>query len=126
MWPLDASAMALSISFGYETVDNWLEVALPTKPGHICGRNSNPTVAFEDKVRNLESAEAATSFASKMAVFDLPGVPGLAFRGVHTRSQECRAESFVAQDSLKPGCDVVLLRVHRKDLAAAVPRIVLS
>lgn len=60
--------VALSVSFGYETVEEWLEVALGKRAGHIYGRNTNPTVAaFEDKVRDLEGAEAATSFASGMA-----------------------------------------------------------
>jgi cystathionine gamma-synthase len=60
--------VALSVSFGYKTVEEWLEVALGKKDGHIYGRNSNPTVAaFEEKVRDLEGAEAATSFASGMA-----------------------------------------------------------
>jgi len=60
--------VALSVSFGYETVEEWLEVALGRKSGHIYGRNTNPTVAaFEEKVRDLEGAQAATSFASGMA-----------------------------------------------------------
>ncbi len=60
--------VALSVSYGYESVEEWLEVALGRRPGHIYGRNTNPTVAaFEDKVRDLEGAEAATSFASGMA-----------------------------------------------------------
>jgi len=60
--------VALSVSYGYNTVDEWLEVALGKKPGHIYGRNTNPTVAaFEEKLRDLEGAEAATSFASGMA-----------------------------------------------------------
>jgi cystathionine gamma-synthase len=60
--------VALSVSYGYETVEEWLEVALGKKSGHIYGRNTNPTVAaFEEKVRDLEGAEAATSFASGMA-----------------------------------------------------------
>jgi cystathionine gamma-synthase len=60
--------VALSVSFGYETVEEWLEVARGKKRGHIYGRNTNPTVAaFEEKVRDLEGAEAATSFASGMA-----------------------------------------------------------
>lgn len=60
--------VALSVSFGYKTVDEWLEVATGRSPGHIYGRNTNPTVAaFEEKVRALEGAEAATSFASGMA-----------------------------------------------------------
>ncbi len=60
--------VVLSVSFGYKTVEEWLEVALGKKAGHIYGRNTNPTVAaFEDKVKDLEGAEAATSFASGMA-----------------------------------------------------------
>jgi cystathionine gamma-synthase len=60
--------VALGVSFGYETVEEWLEVAQGKKAGHIYGRNTNPTVAaFEDKVRDLEGAEAATSFSSGMA-----------------------------------------------------------
>lgn len=60
--------VALSVSFGYKTIEEWLEVALGKRAGHIYGRNTNPTVAvFEDKVRDLEGAQAATSFASGMA-----------------------------------------------------------
>ena len=41
-----------SVSFGYNDVDEWLAVALGQKPGHIYGRNTNPTVyAFEEKTR---------------------------------------------------------------------------
>ncbi|HVO70195.1 MAG TPA: cystathionine gamma-synthase family protein, partial [Aggregatilineaceae bacterium] len=54
--------------FGYDNVDDWLDVALGRKPGHIYSRNTNPTVhAFEEKVRQLEGADAATSFATGMA-----------------------------------------------------------
>ncbi len=57
-----------SAAYGYPDVDSWIEVALGRRPGHIYSRNTNPTVeAFETKVRLLESAEAATSFASGMA-----------------------------------------------------------
>jgi cystathionine gamma-synthase len=57
-----------SAAYGYPDVDAWLEVALGRKPGHIYSRNTNPTVhAFEEKVRLLEGAAAATSFASGMA-----------------------------------------------------------
>lgn len=57
-----------SVSFGYADVDTWMAVAQGNRPGHIYGRNTNPTVhAFEDKVRLLEDAEAATSFATGMA-----------------------------------------------------------
>src|ERR1700691_4058097 len=57
-----------SVSFGYHDLDTWLAVALGHEEGHIYSRNTNPTVAvFEEKVRDLESAEAATSFSSGMA-----------------------------------------------------------
>ncbi|HEV3305380.1 MAG TPA: cystathionine gamma-synthase family protein [Candidatus Sulfotelmatobacter sp.] len=59
--------VALSVSFGYKDVDQWIDVALGRTRGHIYGRNTNPTVAaFEEKVRDLEAAEAATSFSSGM------------------------------------------------------------
>jgi cystathionine gamma-synthase len=57
-----------SVAYGYPDVDAWLDVALGRVPGHIYSRNTNPTVhAFEEKVRVLEQAAAATSFASGMA-----------------------------------------------------------
>jgi cystathionine gamma-synthase len=57
-----------SVSFGYDDLDEWQEVALGQKPGHIYSRNTNPTVAaLEEKIRVLEGAEAATSMASGMA-----------------------------------------------------------
>ena len=58
-----------SVSFGYRDVDEWMDVALGRKPGHIYGRNTNPTVAaFEEKVRMLEGGEAATSAATGMGI----------------------------------------------------------
>ncbi len=57
-----------SAAYGYPDVDTWLDVALGRRPGHIYSRNTNPTVqAFETKVRLLEGARAATSFATGMA-----------------------------------------------------------
>ena len=57
-----------SVSFGYKDIDTWHKAALGVVEGHIYSRNTNPTVrAFEDKVKVLEDAEAATSFASGMA-----------------------------------------------------------
>jgi cystathionine gamma-synthase len=57
-----------SVSFDYEDVEHWLEVALARDEGYIYSRNTNPTVhAFEEKVRLLEGAEAATSFSTGMA-----------------------------------------------------------
>lgn len=62
------AAIVQSVSFGYGNVDEWQAVALGEQSGHIYSRNTNPTVGvFEEKVRRLEGAEAATSFASGMA-----------------------------------------------------------
>jgi cystathionine gamma-synthase len=58
-----------SVSFGYDDFDTWHDVALGNEPGHIYGRNTNPTVAvFEEKVRLLEGGEAATSASTGMAI----------------------------------------------------------
>jgi cystathionine gamma-synthase len=77
VWAGEAEALAhggtqvpiqQSIAFGYDDVDSWLAVALGQAPGHIYSRNTNPTVrALEEKLRDLEGAEAATAFASGMA-----------------------------------------------------------
>jgi cystathionine gamma-synthase len=56
------------VTFAYDDLEQWRAVSLGEQPGHIYSRNTNPTVAlFEDKVRALEGAEAATSFATGMA-----------------------------------------------------------
>jgi cystathionine gamma-synthase len=58
-----------SVSFGFEDMDEWLDVALGNRPGHIYTRNTNPTVSvFEEKVRLLEGGEAATSASSGMGI----------------------------------------------------------
>ncbi|MBN1120554.1 MAG: cystathionine gamma-synthase family protein [Anaerolineae bacterium] len=58
-----------SVSFGYRDVDEWLRVATGEEPGHIYSRNTNPTVAaFEQKIRALEGAEAATSASTGMGI----------------------------------------------------------
>jgi cystathionine gamma-synthase len=50
-------------------VDQWLRVALGEEEGHIYGRNTNPTVhVFEEKVRIMEGAQAATSAATGMGI----------------------------------------------------------
>lgn len=73
--------VVLSVAYNYDDMDEWYDVAIGKKKGHIYGRNTNPTVqAFEDKVKQLEGAEAATSFSTGMAAisntlstFLLPG-----------------------------------------------------
>jgi cystathionine gamma-synthase len=60
--------VVVSVAYSYDDMDHWYDVAVGKAKGHIYGRNTNPTVqAFEDKVRVLEGAEAATSFSTGMA-----------------------------------------------------------
>ncbi|WP_018922328.1 cystathionine gamma-synthase family protein [Salsuginibacillus kocurii] len=57
-----------SVAYTYDDLDHWYEVAIGNAYGHIYGRNTNPTVeSFEEKMRILEGAEAATSFSTGMA-----------------------------------------------------------
>ncbi|HPQ43225.1 MAG TPA: cystathionine gamma-synthase family protein [Syntrophales bacterium] len=57
-----------SVSFGYDDIDEWLAVGQGKERGYIYSRNTNPTVrVFEEKIRELEDAEAATSFSTGMA-----------------------------------------------------------
>jgi len=67
-WGATQVPVVHSVAFGYPDVDAWQAAAQGRASGHIYSRNTNPTVAaFEEKVRLLEGAEAATSFASGMA-----------------------------------------------------------
>jgi len=60
-----------SVSFGYRDFDEWQQVALGNKDGHIYSRNTNPTVqVFEEKVRLLEDAAAATSASTGMGIIN--------------------------------------------------------
>src|SRR6478609_957921 len=56
-----------SVTYAYHDLDEWHEVATGKREGFIYSRNTNPTVhALEEKIRVLEGAEAATSFATGM------------------------------------------------------------
>lgn len=58
-----------SVSFGYKDVNQWLQVALGNREGHIYSRNTNPTVdVFEKKICQLEGARAATSASTGMGI----------------------------------------------------------
>ena len=60
--------VSFGVAHGYPDVDAWQAVARGDAPGHIYGRNTNPTVeAFERKILALEAAEDATSFSTGMA-----------------------------------------------------------
>ena len=57
-----------SVAFGYHDLDRWHQVSLGNQQGYIYSRNTNPTVqALEQKIRLLENAEDAVSFATGMA-----------------------------------------------------------
>jgi cystathionine gamma-synthase len=62
------SPIVNSVAFSYHDLDEWYNVSTGKAEGFIYSRNTNPTVAvLEEKIRVLESAEAATSFATGMA-----------------------------------------------------------
>ncbi|MBB5174183.1 cystathionine gamma-synthase family protein [Texcoconibacillus texcoconensis] len=57
-----------SVSYGYDNLDEWYDVVTGKVSAHVYGRYTNPTLdAFEEKIRILEDAEAATSFSTGMA-----------------------------------------------------------
>ena len=57
-----------SVNFAYEDVDEWFEVAVGKRPGHIYSRNTNPTVRpLELTMRALDDAEECISFSTGMA-----------------------------------------------------------
>jgi cystathionine gamma-synthase len=56
-----------AVTFAYDDLDDWHDVATGKKSGHIYSRNTNPTVhVLEEKIRMLEGAEAAISFSTGM------------------------------------------------------------
>lgn len=61
------SPIVNSVTFAYDDLDKWYDVATGKDKGFIYSRNTNPTVrVLEEKIRILEGAEAATSFATGM------------------------------------------------------------
>ena len=61
------SPIVKSVTFSYTDLDEWHDVSLGKSEGYIYSRNTNPTVhVLEEKIRILEGAEAATSFATGM------------------------------------------------------------
>lgn len=57
-----------AVTFGYDDVNEWFDVALGKKKGHIYSRNTNPTVRpLEEKIRIMDGGEEATSFSTGMA-----------------------------------------------------------
>lgn len=57
-----------TVTYSYKDLDEWYEVALCKREGHIYSRNTNPTVSvFEEKMTLLEGSEASCSFSTGMA-----------------------------------------------------------
>lgn len=120
-------------SFAYESIDEWLDVALDREPGHIYSRNTNPTTdLWEKRVAILEGAECATSFATGMAaisntlfallspgkkvisVKDAYGATYLHFTQILPRfgieCQVCDTEDQAAiEKAIASGCDLLYL-----------------
>ncbi|HJL18159.1 MAG TPA: cystathionine gamma-synthase family protein [Sandaracinaceae bacterium LLY-WYZ-13_1] len=67
-WGATCMPVVHSVTYSYDDLDQWFEVATGVRQGYIYSRNTNPTVAaFEEKMRALEGADDATSFATGMA-----------------------------------------------------------
>src|SRR5512137_1038176 len=63
-----ATPIVPSVGYLYESMDELDSVFGNQQPGYVYSRYSSPTVvAFENAMANLESGEAALSFASGMA-----------------------------------------------------------
>lgn len=57
-----------TVTYAYDNLDDWYEVAKGNKKGHIYSRNTNPTVrVLEEKICELEGGEDAISFSTGMA-----------------------------------------------------------
>ena len=57
-----------SVTFGYDDMEEWHQVGMGKKKGHIYSRNTNPTVRpLEEKIRIMDGGEEATSFSTGMA-----------------------------------------------------------
>ncbi|MDG1438249.1 MAG: cystathionine gamma-synthase family protein, partial [Emcibacteraceae bacterium] len=107
-----------SVSYSHDDVDEWLDVALGKKPGHIYSRNTNPTVkVFEEKMRVLEDAEAATTFATGMAA--ISGILfGLLCPGdrIVSVKDTYGGTSFVFMDHMpRFNIDVTMCETHDQD-----------
>jgi hypothetical protein len=50
-------------------------------------------------------------------LLDLPGIPGLAFRGVDVGAQDSSSDTLTCENSLQPSRHIVLLGVNGKHLA---------
>ena len=125
--------ISLNVAYGYEDVEDWYDVAVGKKNGHIYSRNTNPTTAIlEEKMRLLDNAEASCSFSTGMAAisntlytFLTPGkrvisqkdtyggssvlfMDFLPTRGIDV--ELCETSDFDAfEEAIHKGCDILYL-----------------
>lgn len=128
-----ATPVVRSVAFGYDDVDEWHQVSIGEKPGHIYSRNTNPTVSvLEEKIRLLEGGESATSFATGMGAisnslftFLKPGKRVVSIKDTYGGTSKlfldflpgmgvsvdlCDTTDFdMMEDSIAKGCDLVYL-----------------
>ena len=61
------SPIVNSVTFAYNDLDEWHNVATGKRDGYIYSRNTNPTVhVLEEKIRVLEDAEASAAFCNSV------------------------------------------------------------
>jgi len=114
-----------TVTYAYDDLDAWQAVATGQQPGHIYSRNTNPTVqVFEDKMRELEGSEAATSFATGMAaisntLFTLlkPGDRVVTIKDTYGGTNKIFIEFLPLM-----GVDVLLCETHDQDAIEAAVR----
>jgi len=114
-----------SVTFAYDDLDEWMAVGAGRAPGHIYSRNTNPTVeVFEEKVRLLEGAEAATSFASGMAAISntLFALLGPGSRVVSIRDTYGGTSRLFLEFLPRFGVDVTLCATEDRDALADAAR----
>src|SRR5881394_126128 len=85
------------------------------------------TGLIEDESREIEQIESCLNQLGMAddylhSLFELPCVPHFALRGIHIGAQDRRADSFITQNPLQAGSNIVLARVNGKDLAASALR----
>jgi cystathionine gamma-synthase len=104
-----------SVTYAFDNLEEWTKVAKGEVPGHIYGRSSNPTTAvFEEKIRTLERAEAAISFASGMAAISnlLWSALGPGDRVVSIRDSYGGTSKLFLEMLPRHGVEVVLCETH--------------
>ena len=122
-----------SVSFGYKDINDWQQVALGQKKGHIYSRNTNPTVeVFENKICRLEGADAATSASTGMGIISstlfallLPGQKVVSVKDTYGGTNKIFTEFLprinvnvalcdttdheAIEDEIERGCDLLYL-----------------